>query len=171
MSKKEIDGKSSKSVDHWLFGTSYGSVSSISAIFCWYLFFEHWSKEDKCDFFRDIASTLHNTSTCPPIWPPARLPWCAWRQWKTSNDVVSKTGNFTKNIWAHRFCLQLFCVFLSNDFFFEATPIQPKFRSLISFDKYSQVLKSVVVYLCSFSDLSCMHQNVNNGVSWNSLIS
>ena len=82
--------------------------------------------------------------------------------------MVLKTGNFTKNVWAHyRFCLQLFCVFLSSDFFFETTHIEPKVRSLISFDKYSQVLKSVVVYLCSFSDLSCMlmKQNVNNDVS------
>ena len=59
--------------------------------------------------------------------------------------------------------------FLSSDFFFETTHIEPKVRSLISFDKYSQVLKSVVVYLCSFSDLSCMlmKQNVNNDASRN----
>ena len=88
-------------------------------------------------------------------------------------DVVLKIGNFRKKVWAHYCsCLQLFWGFLSSDFFFEPTHIKPKVRLLILFDKYSQVLKSVVVYLCSLSDLSCMlmKQNVNSDVSRNSPI-
>ena len=71
-----------------------------------------------------------------------------WYVEYSSRDVVLKIGNFTKNVWAHcRFCLQLFCVLLSGDFFLETTHIEPKVRSLILLEKLSYVLQSAVVYL------------------------